>query len=337
MRRGFPRWLRSSSVLLALAAAFHARRVSAEGSGVSVEIDCPQLGEEPRAALEARAKAELLVRREQGTLLVSCRLEAADVRWTPASGDPVEHRIALAADAVATEEQILEALELLLRPHQPQSATPNSPVPAETPATPPKPLETPPAKPPPARPSPSPPHAFPPPERRVAPSAAAEAPYFELLFGPALELWSSEVAGVLGPRARVMAALPGGWAVSAGAAVAWTLRVPEDVSGRAVRLHVTGEYHLGHQRRWRVGAGALVDFLHAARDTAGSTQTENETIFGGIVQAHYAFLGPPVQLLLGPTISGRAAAVRVEIGDREIFSIPVVAFGATAELAFGPL
>ena len=104
------------------------------------------------------------------------------------------------------------------------------------------------------------------------------------------------------------------------------------MSGRVVRIQVGGEYHLDRRRRWRLGAAALLDLLHASRDSLGVAETEDEHVFGGGVSARYALLGPPLAIVLGPTISVRAAPVRVEIGQREIFSIPVVAPGFSAEL-----
>ena len=103
-----------------------------------------------------------------------------------------------------------------------------------------------------------------------------------------------------------------------------------------IRLQAGGEYHLDRERRWRIGGAALLDLLHASREAAGVTEVEDEQIFAGILRAQYALLGPPLAIVLGPAISVRAAAVKVAIGQREIFSIPVVAPGVTAELSFGP-
>jgi hypothetical protein len=296
---------------------------------VSVRVDCPVLGEERRAALESRAKTELLVRRENGTLAVVCQRDAVQLRWQPAAGGASEHSIPLATDAIATEEQILEALEVLLNRPEPKPVTPSPPAPAAAPP-----------KPPPSPPRPT--VLAPPPA--IAPAPVRESarvwPYFELLAGAGVEAWSSEVAGVLGPGARVL------WApfdpfdrlaVSGGVAIAWTLKAPEDVSARGVRIHAGGEYHFDSERRWRVGLGGQLDLLHASRSVNGVEETADERVLGGVVRAQYALTARPLVVVIGPTLSFRGRPVKVQIGQRELFNIPVLTPGFTVEVGLGPL
>jgi hypothetical protein len=302
--------------------------IAAEG-GVSVRVDCPALGEEQRAALESRAKTELLVRRESGSLAVTCGAGAVDVRWQPETGAARERQIAFAPDASATQDQVLEALELLLGAAPGPAPAASAPPAVTPPATPPVP------PPPPKPPAPAPlPVARPLPE---PPARNAEAPFVEVLAGVALELWSSEAAAVLGPEARATLALPAGWAVSGGVLVAWTLRAPEDVGGRLVRGRLGGEYHPDSARRFRFGAALLLDWLTATRDSAASSETRHDVGLAGLLGARYLLLAPPVRLALGPDLSIRGAPVRVVIGDSEIFRIPTLAVGASAELVLGPL
>jgi hypothetical protein len=310
---------------LGLFAALLSFAVSARAEGeVSVRVECPALGEEQRAALESRAKAELLVRRESGSLLVSCRAGAADVRWQPQAGAARERQITLAADATATQEQILEALELLLGPEPAPApaATPTPGVPAAKPAVTPLPPRAIPA------PAPAPPPA---PEALIREPPAPDEPFVELLAGAAVELWSSEAGAMLGPEARAALALPAGWAVSGGALIGWTLRAPEGVAGRLVRARLGAEYHLGSARRLRFGAALLLDWMTATRDAGETSEADHD------VGARYVLLPPPVRVALGPDVSLRGAPVRVVIGESEIFRIPTLAVGASVEIVLGPL
>jgi hypothetical protein len=327
------RWRGRWASAFGLLSFWWARPVWADPSGVSVQVDCPPLAEEPRAALESRAKTELLVRREKGILVVVCRRGAVQLRWQPAAGSVSEHSIPLAADAIATEEQILEALEVLLNPFEPKPVTPSPPAPPPA-AAPPKPL-------PPSPPGPTvlaPPPAIEP--TPVRENAGAAWSYFELLAGVGVEAWSSEVTGVFGPGARVLWA-PfdrfGRLAVSGGAAIAWTLKSPEDVSARAVRIHAGGEYHFDSERRWRVGLGGQLDLLRASRSVNGVEETADERVLGGVVRAQYALTARPLLVAIGPTLSFRGQPVKVQIGQRELFSIPVLAPGFTVEVGLGPL
>src|SRR5262245_35070716 len=103
-------------ILTGVVAAQWPARAAAAEPDVSVVVDCPELGEEPRAALESRANTELLVRRTKGTLRVSCRQGTVAIRWEPALGESREQRIPTSAQPVGTVEQVLATLESLLGP-----------------------------------------------------------------------------------------------------------------------------------------------------------------------------------------------------------------------------
>jgi hypothetical protein len=325
MRLGSPAWTRAWGALFALISVFSARSGRADPANISVQVDCGELAEEQRAALESRANAELLVRRQPGTLFVTCRGGRVGIRWQPASGNAVENEIPLPADPRDAEEDVLEALELLLQPAAPPEAAPEQRAPATAPA-PPKTPEPPPVAEPAAHPRP------------VEPAAErGTSPFFEVLAGAAFELWSSEVTGALGPRARVLFAFPGGWALTGGGQIAWALRAPRDVNGRDIRGHLGGEYHIDPGRRFRIGAAAFVELFQAVRDTTSATDSENETVFGAALDARYVLFGAPLGVALGPTVSARTGTVRVAIGADEIFHIPAVTLGFGAELVWGPL
>jgi hypothetical protein len=158
-----------------------------------------------------------------------------------------------------------------------------------------------------------------------------------LLPGAAVELWSSEAGAMLGPSARVLLGLPARWAVSGGALLGWTLRAPEDVAGRLLRARLGAEYHPDSARRLRVGAALLFDWLAAQRDTGDRTETEHDLGLAGLVGARYVLFAAPVRVALGPDLSFRGAPVRVVIGESEIFRIPALAVGMSAEIVLGPL
>src|SRR5262245_20229034 len=79
-----------------------------------VAIDCPSFDGETRAALDARARAELLVRSRAGTLIIVCQGSDATLTWHPLDGSPTARTMPLADDARASIDRFLEALDLLL-------------------------------------------------------------------------------------------------------------------------------------------------------------------------------------------------------------------------------
>jgi hypothetical protein len=293
-------------------------------------IDCPELGAEPRSALESRARADLMVRRESGTLVVVCSPGVARLSWHPLRGASVESTASLPSDPRIAVDGLLEAIDALLGPSEPIMGPPE-PVLPDTSNAPMAGASTVPGGPRAADPAPA--------SGVVAAAPPAPAPVgVGVAAGASLELWSQAVIGTLGPEARVQLVVPRGLALTAGGGVSWTLASSMGVSARVIRLLAGAEYAVDDAGRVRVGANAFADGLRAIPDPSLQTAATTRTTFGVGLRASYAFISSqPFQLLVGPTLSLRPSPVRVNLDANEVFRVPVLAVGLTAELAFGPL
>jgi hypothetical protein len=306
-----------------------------EHDATVVAIDCAALATEHRAALESRAKAELLVRSQSGTLVVACRGGTAELTWHSLRGGSSVARVALDGDDRATVDRVLAALDPLLdvpAPGATQSA--GSVVPVVAPEIPPEDANAPtPVD------APTPPARATPPrsEARTAAVPAEEAPLWAASAGAFAELWSANVIGVIGPRAHAGVALPAGIAFGASAVIAWTPVATSNVRGRLVRLGMDAEYQLGDERRFRLGAGASLDLIHASADGSLQTDPADAAVPGASLHALYAFPGRPFRVALGPIVGIHGGPVRVELGATEVFRLPAVALAwvLMGELALG--
>ena len=82
------------SCALAVALSLWPRLAHAQPS-VAVLVECPGLDSELRAAVEARARADLLVKRLQpGRLLIMCSADQATAEWRPEAGTPARRLLA---------------------------------------------------------------------------------------------------------------------------------------------------------------------------------------------------------------------------------------------------
>jgi len=309
----------------ALAGSAHAEPAGT----VVVAIDCPALMPESRAALEARARAELIARRESGTLVVQCGSGVSHVTWDPSTG-VVEATLPMAADAGAFADDVLGALEGLLTSGDAAVAHEAPTVPV-APAAPAEPTRVPDAP----RRAP----AVAPPEPGTPPSSVARARHSEatprraaIAVAAGLELWSSPVFGAAGPEARGVLSVVPGVALSAGGALLWTLRAPESVAARVVRPLLGVDASFAKHGRVRVGVDVLLDVLQAYPVGALPTEPVSDARPAARFRAAYALSAGPFDVVLGPTLGLRAGPTRVEFGDHEVFRVPPVVFGVNAGL-----
>lgn len=307
------------------------RLAVADEPTVVTAIDCPRLGAEQKAALDARARVEFLVRQLSGTLVVVCR-ETAELTWHSFDHPPVRETVPLAAEPRATVEQILAALDPLLagqsQPTTPATSTPGMdpqpalPTPTSIPVTPaPTPLPD------------SPPPLPTPVDTRSTAQARSHGIFVQA--GALGELWSGALPGALGPRVSARFELPNRFAIDAGGTLLFGLTSPDDVSARLVRVHAGGEYAFDGARRFRAGIDVFVDSLHAT--ASQNLGTADKSVGGMDVRLSYAWGSGPFGLVLGPTLNFHPGPVRVELGTRELFHIPAVSAGVVIEAAFGPL
>jgi hypothetical protein len=313
-----------------VAAAVVALAPSAAADGTVVAVDCLVLTPELRAALESRAKADLLSRGEAGTFVVVCGNDLATLTWHSLRGGSAATTVPLGADTHALVDRLLAELDPLTRPAPDASVSPAllAGAPSSAPAAP--------GPAPPATPVPE-PAAPPPPSAVVTPTPETDGLGWAASVGAFAELWSPGVFGVLGPRARAAVVLPSGLTFGASGVIAWTPGASGGVHGRLVRLGLDAEYPVGEERRFRLGASAFVDTVHATPDSTLQTAPADATVPAAGIHALYAFGRRPLRLLVGPTVGFHAGPVRVELGPQELFRIPAVTVGAlvAVELAHG--
>ncbi|HEX4340506.1 MAG TPA: hypothetical protein VH062_31575 [Polyangiaceae bacterium] len=271
---------------------------------VTLAVDCPGFDAETRAALEARAKAELLVRNAPGTFVVACRGPSASLSWHPLAGRPAVTVATLDADARASVERVLEALDTLLTTPAPAPAESVANTPAPLPVLAPEPVATV-VRPPPVL-------ALPPPSTPPTelPPRTSQWPGLLVSAGVATELWSKTAA--LGPRARLLVPVTSHLELGALVTVLFTTRSPESVSGRSVRIGATGDCGVDRGSRFRVGAGVFADLVHASA-TVGS---DDATEFGAMLHATAALVEAPVRIELGPTLVVHPKPIDVILGPK---------------------
>jgi hypothetical protein len=291
--------------------------------GTHVIVDCVALDPEHRAALEARAKADLIVRHETGTLAFECSGATGVVAWTPASGRTLRGQRALPSDADGAIETLLEGAErLIVAGHEAHTAAAAPPTAAS-----PEPTE---AAPPPASVIAAPPPGEPAVEPRPPPPARPGLP-FGFAAGAAVEIWDQVPA--VGPGGLVSWYAVPRLRIDAGGSLLFSTEERLGVTGRLVRVRAGGEFSVDDAERFRVGAGLLFDTLKASADAALGVDAAQNTSFGGRLHFHYA---APVagswRIAFGPYLTGRAAPVRVELGTIEAFRVPVVTGGAEVQL-----
>jgi hypothetical protein len=322
------------AALALLVVALHAASAAAE-ENATIAVDCPAFDNESRAALDARARADLLVRNAAGTFVVVCREEQGHLTWHPLAGAPGSATVALDADPRTSIERILEGLGGLVAATTPVST---EAAPAGTDGPPP--VVVPPA--PTAIPAPAPrSRVEPPPHAPPEPHETPRRGFRGVLLGAGMggELWSRTAA--LGPRASLLVALPARFEAGTAATVFFTLRSPDQVSGRITRVALRGAYAFDPGERFRIGADVFVDLVHAAAPNAGSA---NDVAFGGSLRATAAVINAPVRVELGPTLSIHPAAVQAQIGPGPDGSNGAVAFrlqtftaGLVLDVLVGPL
>jgi hypothetical protein len=302
--------------------------------GSTIVVDCPAFDAESRAAVEARARADLLVRNAPGTFVVVCADDgAARLSWHPLAGVPVTAIVSLDRDLRVSAERILEGLEGLV----------SAGVAASTEAQPAGAVTQPPvSSPPTAAAAPfAPPLLARPPDEPAASRETWRGGFGGVLLGGGMggELWSGTAA--LGPRASVLLSLPARFEAGAGATMFFTLRSPDQVSGRAIRIALNGSYALDRRERFRVGADVFLDLVHAAAPGAGAA---NDAAFGALVRATAALVIDSVRVELGPTLAIHPVPLQAQIGPGPggsngsvAFTLPTFTAGLVLDVLVGPL
>jgi hypothetical protein len=279
------------AVVLTILLATEARAAS---GAVSLEVECPALDEGARAELEARARAELAARPEDGEVLIECYARRVRMRWKPLEAGHPPHWTTVddGADDASTIEATLTALDALLgklarAPGQPDGPTAANPSTASRRAE--QPMEL--------------------PSPRAGPRPGVTA-------GADAELWRGTIGVALGAHAGARLFQVDGWSATILGGLLWGLGSSEGVRARALRGEVLVEF--APTVHVRLGAGADLRLLDA--DAAGAQLTGSTA--GALVSARYAVVAGPLALSAGPVLEGLVRPIVVQYSGREMFRVP---------------
>lgn len=313
-------WRRIGAGFVAFGVATSPAPAHADGGSPIVSVECPELDPEVAAALKARAQADLLVRQINGILLVSCG-DGTTLTFTPADGPSRTAAVPVNAAEKGAVDAVLETLDAILRA-------------PETPALPAEPPTAPPAAPP--RPDPVPePEPGPEAPVRPLPRDDSERPVFLVAAGAFAELWSREIGGALGPRARGVLRMPSGFGLVAGGAALFTPARAAGVSARLVQLFAGGERWFGRDERVEVGVTLGADLLHTSEGGA-VPETADHVAFAGDLHGAMVVFPAPLSLSVGLHGVVHPGPVRVQLGETEVFRIPTVTVGVSLDGVLGP-
>jgi hypothetical protein len=294
------------AALCGLLGALAGSKGVAAAEGVTLRLNCPDLGPESSAAFEARARAELASSpRPAGEIAVACADRAAVVSWWAADGAFRELGVPLASDHAAAVEALLHAVEVL------RAAVP-SPPPAPAPGP-----EIGPA--------------------RAAPEApavrASAAPHAWNGLGAAagvdVERWQGAIGGAAGAWFGPRFSTPGRWSGALTAGVAWGAGSAEGVRARSLQAALAVGY--APLAYLEVALAAELRLLTATISaTAGASELHDFTEAADVSARYVVALGP-VRLAAGPRVGVLAHPFLVELAGRELFRVPAVVVGFVVE------
>jgi hypothetical protein len=267
------------------------------GQDVPLRMDCPMLDEESRAALEARARAELMAAPlPAGEITIQCARQSAVVTWRQAGGSLRMQSLWLAdLDPTRAVDRLLDAVHALRF-----EGTPAGPASVSPPIQPP---ETP-------RPSP--------------PLRAAPLPGGRYRLGATVgidgELWQGAIGGGIGGNVGVRLSAHGGWSAALVAGSAWGLANGQGIRAQTVQAALRiGYAPLSHVE---FGLGAEVRRLMVDSSGALRPAKQDGTTGGAVAFARYTLARGPFELSVGPQLEWLAQPIVVELAGMEVFRIP---------------
>jgi hypothetical protein len=273
----------------------------AQTAGVDLSMDCPALGEDGLAALEARTRAELASRSLAGKLTVCCASTSGVVAWAPPGEAARERGVPLGSDRGASIDALLEALHALIvegiAPEPP--ATPLPPAAADVP-----------------------PVVLPRVSRALARHTLAAT------IGVDSELWSGAIAVAVGGHLGARIAMSNDWSLTVLAGPEWGLGNAGGIRAWALRTEVSIDFEPIPNLRIAVGVTGRALWI----DGATATSTSPGKTGGGLASLRYVLPLGAFDLSVGPTIEALVRPVQiVEVGGSEIFRIPSLLPGLSLE------
>jgi hypothetical protein len=272
----------------------------ADGSDVTLRIDCPALLDESGlATLEARARAELAsAPPSAGQVAIWCVARSAMVAWTPTGERRRVRSVNVDPGAADIVDGLLDTLhELLFEKVQPEpSPDVSSNVPPATPAS----------------------HG----SYGLGTTAGIDS-----------ELWARAIPAAMGGHFGARVLLPGSWSATLVGGIAWGLGSAQGIHARSFRVTMALDCTVLHHIR--VGLGGDARFADATGDH--TPRELDGTTAGGVVFAQYVLRVGAIGLSAGPQVELLGRPLVVQIAGNEAFRIPTVLFGFSlaADADFG--
>jgi hypothetical protein len=267
-------------------------------------IECPALGLDDLAALEARARAELGLSGRRGAA-VSIDCDARRVLVSSEGRAPVERRVAAELQGVAFVDALVNTLHALLVEKPPGEAPP--PIVRVVPA---EPVSE---------------DVVVVPERRRSMGVA-------IAGGVDSELWSGAIAAALGGHVGVRLAMNARWSAELDGGIVWRLgATPQGLEGRTIRGALQVDY--APIEPLRIGLAAETRILVASATGSTAPSTRDAVTVGAMAVARYAIRAGRVEILVGPQIEVFAWPVVVQADGSESFRLPSVLAGVSLEAA----
>lgn len=288
----------------------------AEESPPAIRITCPELGVEERAALEARARAELSVAPlGDRSVDVDCGERRVVVVSLSGEDDPVERRVADNVRGAALVDELVNAVYTLVAEVRRDADRDASATGPPRPASPGEPRAKPEVD-----------------SDDVAVSPPKPAPIrFAVTSGADAELWSGALASALGGHLGARVSMRPRWAVELAGGAVWGLETGRSagLKGRALRAALEVDYTPIPSLRIGLGADAHVLLVTGSGHVSPTAQSEASV--GVLAAARFAHRFGRVELLGGPQVEVFAWPVIVQETGSEVFRLPLVVAGLSLE------
>jgi hypothetical protein len=300
--------------LVFLAALAVARALRAADATPTVGISCPEMTGDDRAALEARARAELSIAPPgSATVVLDCAAKRVIVAG---SGGTLERTVADDVRGVALADELVNALHALVTEARGAKAETGGQTGAGSGVAP----------------AHSEKAAQNPTGTAVTEEAAAPGGGIARLraaAGADAELWSGEAPVAIGGHVGARVSTGARWdgAIDAGA-----LSIVEGAQGIAVwALRAALGVDYAPVDALSLGLGADARLVVASASASASPTSQAGTTLGALVTARYALRAGRLQFLVGPRAELFARPVIVEVEKSEVLRLPVFVAGVSLE------
>jgi hypothetical protein len=280
----------------------------AEPGRAQLRVECAALEDEARAAVEARAEAELVSEPlPEGEVSITCTATTATVVWAPRDGERRERRVDLTGDQATIEDAILGALHALLFE---EAHPPPPPAPVVEPV--------------------APPEREPAPDEPPRETTAGRRIHVAGIVGADAELWHGDISVALGAYTGIAVSPWNRWTMSLLLAPEWGVGSAIGISAWGLRALARLDYAL--LSHVEIGLGLSGRSLWANATDATTSQLVG-TSAGAILSARYVLPLGPITLSLGPRAEALARPIVVDFANSEVFRVPSLVAGVTLDVS----